>query len=175
MSENNENSSEIVEKVSENLFNFSIDQNDLKSIIKSVKDDSIDMVNLEYEIQILKIVLTGWSISYFMEGKAEKKQLSESFWIKIHEFSKNLSSISTGATGKKIEYFIILNERLEVYVKAITELGSVNNPVDIVGHVFAEVCGDKINTNMIDTGKNLFSATILAVRTYLESVDFKNS
>ncbi len=163
---------ELLEKTKENLFNFSVDQNDLKSILGAFpKDEKVNMVTLEYEVQILKIVTVGWSINYFMEKNKDKDQLGEMYWKTVYEFSKNLSDYSSGTTGKDIDYYNILNERLNLYIEALNNLQAVSEPSKIVGHVFGEICGYKDNIDVIGIGTKVFSATILAVQAYLSSLE----
>lgn len=163
---------ELLEKTKENLFNFSVDQNDLKSILRTFPEDkNVNMVTVEYEVQILKIVTVGWAITYFMEKNEDKDLLAEMYWKTVYEFSKNLSSYSSGTTGENIDYYGILRERLDLYINALSSLQTVSEPSVIVGHVFAEISGYKEHEDVIGTGKKVFSATILAVQAYLSSLE----
>jgi len=63
-----------LEKVSENLVNFSVDRDDLNRIMAMLpEDENVNRVTVEYEIPLLKIVSVGWAIAYFMEDRPEKK------------------------------------------------------------------------------------------------------
>jgi len=90
-----------IEKASEDLFDFAIDRSDIKMILQSLPEDiKINRVSLEYEIQLLKILAVGWSISFFLDESSLKKELSESFWNAVQNFSQSISTLSSSSTGK---------------------------------------------------------------------------
>jgi len=106
-----------LEKVSENLVNFSVDRDDLNRIMAMLpEDESVNRVTVEYEIPLLKIVSVGWAVAYFLENKPEKKVLLESFWQAIDEFSRSLSDVTNLTTGAEINYFHMIKERVDNYV-----------------------------------------------------------
>ncbi len=70
-----------VEKAGEDLFNFAINREDIKTLMTHLSEKAdIKRGKVEYELQILKIISIGWSISYYLENGAQKNQLLESYW-----------------------------------------------------------------------------------------------
>jgi hypothetical protein len=57
-----------VEKAGKDLFNFAVDREDVKVLVANLPEDAgIRGVTAECELQILKIISLGWSISYYKE------------------------------------------------------------------------------------------------------------
>jgi hypothetical protein len=55
-----------IEKAGEALFNFAVDREDVKALVANLPEETdIQGVTVEYELQILKIISVGWSISYY--------------------------------------------------------------------------------------------------------------
>ena len=161
-----------IKTASENLFNYAVERDDLKYIIAGLpQDDSLNLVTVEYEIALLKIISVGWAISYFLEEYPEKKQLNHQFWMNIHEFCQNLSSVSTASMGKDFDYFVLLKERFDTYLDAIKGAGKTDDPTSFVGLEFAVMCGVKDNALAILAGSKMFSCALGAVRNYLDSIE----
>jgi hypothetical protein len=76
----------------ENLFNFAVDREDVKVFIENLpKETKCNSAAVEYELQLLKIISTGWSISFFFgrclpQGSTCRKILEINPWI----FDKSL-------------------------------------------------------------------------------------
>ncbi len=163
-----------VEEASENLVNFSIDRNDLMLILKDFPQEAeINLVGIEYEIQLLKILSVGWGISFFMGESPKKKELTETFWNTINAFSNNISSVTSSAIGKDIDYFKILKERIDIYVNALTVFLDVSDPASVIGPTFAKLCGNEEDSRTISAGKKVFNSSIGGVRDYLESIEIQ--
>ncbi len=161
-----------IKTASENLFNYAVERDDLKYIIATLpKDNVLNLVKVEYEIVLLKIISVGWAISYFLEEYPEKEQLSHQFWLNIHEFCKNLSFISTASMNKDFDYFVLLKERFDTYFDAIKGAGKTDDPTSLVGPEFAVLCGAKDNALAILAGSKMFSCALSAVRNYLDSIE----
>jgi len=159
---------------SENLVNYAVNRDDLKLILASLPGEAKTiLVKIEYELQILKIVSVGWAISFCMETDPNKDKLSETFWVSINEFSKSLSEVTGLMIGKDLDYFQILKERLDEYVKALELSQNIEEPATVIGPAFAGFCGDETNVFAILAGSKIFLAAINAVREYLKSVEIQ--
>ncbi len=166
------NSSTSLEKVSENLVNFSVDRDDLNRIMTMLpEDEAVNRVTVEYEIPLLKIVSVGWAIAYFMEEQPEKKALLESFWQAIDEFSKGLSDVTNLTTGADINYFHMIKERVDTYVQALNMQPDAKDPAAVIGPTFAGICNTPDNIHVIMTGNRVFNAAIIGVKEYLAHIN----
>lgn len=169
MGENKEENKSVVEITGLDLFNFAVDREDIKTLIAHLnKETECKPEAVEYELQLLKIIITGWSISFFLEENPHRDELAESFWKSIHEFSETLSETTQLMTGQDINYFQILKERLNMYVEALTEKPETTEPVAVIGPVFAKVCGKADDVFAIMTGSRMFILTLASVKEYLE-------
>jgi len=166
------NSSTGLEKVSENLVNFSVDRDDLNRILTLLpEDDAINRVTVEYEIPLLKIVSVGWAIAYYMEERPEKRALLETFWQAIDEFSKGLSDVTNLTTGADINYFHMIKERVDTYVQALNMQPDAKDPAAVIGPTFAGICNTPDNIHVIMTGNRVFNAAIIGVKEYLAHIN----
>ena len=163
-----------IEKASEDLFDFAIDRSDIKLILQNLPEDiKINRVLMEYEIQLLKIIAVGWSISLFLDENSKKKELSVSFWNAIQSFSQNISMLSSSSTGKAIDYFNTLKERLDTYLNALNLIPDNPDPLASIGPKFAEICGSKDNAHIVLSGSKVFNLSVGGVKNYLESVQIE--
>ena len=159
----------IAEK-SEALFQLAIGRDDIKQMVRILPADSeIDPVAVEYELQLLKILTVGWSISFFLENHPDKTVLAESFWESIRSFAQSISTMSSSSTGREIDYFSTLKERVGIYVNALQVYSDVDDPSAVIGPTFAKVCGDEENPLVITSGRSMFSRTLQETRKHLES------
>jgi hypothetical protein len=153
-----------IEKASEDLFDFAIDRSDIKLILQNLPEDiKINRVSMEYEIQLLKILAVGWL----------KKELSESFWNAVQSFSQSISTLSSSSTGKGIDYFNTLKERLDTYLNALNSITDGPDPLLAIGPKFAEICGSKNNAHIMLSGSKVFNLSIGGVKNYLESIQIE--
>ncbi len=159
-------------EVGQNLFNYAIERDELKPILQSLPAESkIDPVAMEYEIQILKIVSVGWGIAYFSPDAARKEALAQAYWNIVQQFSGNISAMSSASAGKDIDYFNVLKDRLDIYVKALNVFSDVDDPGPVIGHTYAKLCGDEEDMYVMIAGKRVFHLSLAAVKGYLESVE----
>jgi len=123
-----------IEQAGEDLFNFAIDREDIKWLISQLPE-ATDIVRskVEYELQILKIISVGWSIPYFLENSPQKTRLLELFWTSVQEFSKSLNETTELMTGQDIDYFQILKDRLDMYMKALSKTPGEQEPSAVIG------------------------------------------
>jgi len=163
-----------IEKASEDLFDFAIDRSDIKLILQSLPEDiKINRVSMEYEIQLLKILAVGLSISFFLDESSIKKELSESFWNAVQSFSQNISILSSSSTGKEIDYFNTLKKRLDTYLNALDLIPDTPDPLVSIGPTFARICGNEDNTHIILSGSKVFNLSVGGVKNYLESIQIE--
>ena len=172
--ENSEEKKTEIEKAGEDLFNFAVDREDVKALVANLPQEAeIQGVTVEYELQILKIISVGWSISYYLEKGPQKTQLAEIYWQAVQEFSKSISGSTGLITGHEIDYFEILKNRLDMYLHALNENPYVSQPVSVIGPEFARTCGNVDDAFTILTGAKMFSATIGSVKEYLEATKLR--
>jgi hypothetical protein len=166
-----ENEKTGLEQAGENLFNFAVDREDVKTLVEHLpKEVKCKPAAIEYELQLLKIISTGWSISFFMDNSPYKNQLADIFWKLIHEFSASLSETTGLMTGQDIDYFQILKSRLDFYVAALAEKSEATEPAAVIGPAFAKFCGDQDDVFSVMTGSRMFILTIARVKEYLEPI-----
>ena len=104
--ENSEEKKSEIENARDNLFNFAIDREDIKWLTEHLpKEADIKRDTVEYELQLLKIISVGWSISYYLGNSPHKDQLLELFWMAVYEFSQQLSTTTEFMIGHDIDYF----------------------------------------------------------------------
>ncbi|HKL00138.1 MAG TPA: hypothetical protein VJ943_07780 [Desulfotignum sp.] len=162
-----------IQETAQNLAAFAIDRTDLKEMLAALPQEAdLNLTTIEYELGILKILSTGWGISFFMPaGDKNKTPLSESFWHMVKEISQNISTLTETTTGHQIDYFNILKERLDTYIQKLQE-----NPEEatdlaaVMGPAFAVACKCPDNAIAILTGTKMFTLTLGAVKEYLTAI-----
>jgi hypothetical protein len=165
-----ENSAEI-EKVRDDLLNFAVDRVDIKWLMERLPEEAnIERSAVEYELQILKIISVGWSISYFLENNPLKNPVLEPFWMAIYEISQRLSTTTGLMIDKDIDYFQILKDRLDMYVNALARHPDAAEPAPVIGREFARTCGNVDDIFTFMTGSKMFISTTGRVREYLETM-----
>ena len=101
--ENSENKKSEIERTGEDLFNFAIDREDVKWLLERLPPEAdIKRTTVEYELQILKIIGVGWSISYYLADSPQMNELLKLYWTAINEFSRDLT--------KTMEYLKCLSQ-----------------------------------------------------------------
>ena len=165
----------VQQQAAEDLVNFAIERDDVKWLMAHLsKETAVKPTTVEYELQILKIISVGWSLSYFLEGTPKRKAaLSEQFWAAINEFSKGLSETTGLMIGQDIDYFEIIKQRLDTYVAAMTKGQEATDPTAVVGPAFAAACGDESDIFAAMTGAKMFNSASMRVRQYLEAVKLR--
>jgi hypothetical protein len=162
---------ETYETTCKNLAEYAVNRDDIKDLVLTLpKDQNINTVTVEYELQILKIVSVGWSLNVNMENHPKKLAVSEMFWNHIREFSKEISNVTGLMIGHEIDYFEILKERFNVYVKSLDMCVKDSDPASAIGPAFAEICKANDNTFTIITGSRIFNYSVRATKEYLDSL-----
>ena len=172
MTENKEDNKSGIEVAGENLFHFAIDRDDIKTLVTNLPAESACKPEaVEYELQILKIISTGWSISFFMDSSPNRDRLAGLFWELTYEFAKTLSQTTQLMTGRDLDYFQVLKDRLDMYVQALTDkTEGATEPAAIIGPEFARACGDIEDIFAVMTGSRMFIMTVTSVKEYLKTL-----
>lgn len=162
-----------IDKMARDLSAFAVDRTDLKELLAAVPADAgLNMTTIEYELQLLKILSVGWAVSFLMpQADRNKGPLTQTFWENIREISGNISTLTRTTTGKSVDYFEILKDRLNTYLDAMQKNTEPSqNPAVLLGPVFASVCNSVDNPAAILTGTKMFTLTLEAVKEYLNAV-----
>ncbi len=160
-----------LEQAGADLFNYAIDREDVKYLLAHLpKESSAAPAKVEYELQILKIVTVGWGISYYLRHSAWKSALLEMFWQAVQQFALNLSHASGQMTGRSIDYFAVLKERLDRYVAALTAQPGAPEPARVIGPEFARACGREDDLFAFMTGSKMFLSATGRVEQYLRAL-----
>ena len=158
-----------IKQAGEDLFSFAIDRGDVKTLVTHLTTKtSCKPATVEYELQLLKIISTGWSISFFLGKSPLKDQLSEAYWKSIHGFAENLSETTELMTGHAIDYFQVARDRLDMYVSALTDKPEVLEPAAVIGPEFARQCGKGEDIFAVMAGSRMFIMTVASVKEYLD-------
>lgn len=166
-----------VDQVAENLSAFAIDRADIKSLLGTIPEGHpIDLTRLEYELAILKILSVGWGLAFFMPATdMNKTPLTQTFWEQIRQIANNVSTLTETTTGTRVDYFGILKERLDTFVKQMQENQTEDaDPTAVMGPVFANACGAPDDPVTILVGTKMFALTLGSVREYLAAVKIKD-
>jgi hypothetical protein len=174
MGDSNQNTT-VSDQAGEDLFNYAIERDDVKLLMGQLsRGADVKPATLEYELQILKIISVGWSLSYYLGGTPRRKAaLSDLFWNAINNFSKELSQTTGLMTGADIDYFEILKERLDQYVQAMEDNPQAPDPAAVIGPLFARFCGNGEDIFAAMAGTKIFANTVARVRQYLEAVKLR--
>jgi hypothetical protein len=163
-----------IEEAAEDLFNYAIDRQDVKWLMANLAEEAeVKRATVEYELPILKIISVGWSLSYYLPGSPQKEELSDLYWTSINDFSKDLSTTTEMMTGQKIDYFEILKDRLDTYVKALEHQTDARDPATVIGPEFARTCGNADDIFTFMTGSKMFMSAIARVKEYLEAIKLR--
>ena len=163
-----------IEQAASDLFNYAIDREDVKWLMAHLSEKAdVKRTTVEYELPILKIISVGWNLSYYLPDSPQKEELSNLYWTAINDFSKDLSKTTEMMTGQQIDYFEILKERLDMYVKALEKQQDVQDPAAVIGPEFAKTCGNADDIFAFMTGSKMFMSVIARVKEYLEAVKLR--
>ena len=163
-----------VVQAGEDLFHYAIEREDTKWLLDRLPAEAaVKPVTVEYELQILKIISVGWSISFFLEEWPEKEQLVAIFWEAVREFAQSLSTTTEMMTGQSIDYFQVLKDRLDGYLEALRKQPEARNPEAVIGPEFARNCGNADDLFAVYTGGRMFHGVTSRVRDYLQAVNLQ--
>jgi hypothetical protein len=169
-----EETSPEIKKIRDDLFDFAVDREDIKWLMERLPEQAkIKRSAVEYELQILKIISVGWSISYYLENNPLKNSILELFWMTIYEFSRHLSTTTHLMIGQDVDYFQILKDRLDMYVNALAQNPHAPEPATVIGPEFARTCGNIDDIFTLMTGSKMFISTTGRVRQYFETIKLR--
>ena len=152
----------------EALFAFAIDREDVKWSLARLPAASPSLQNtVAYELQALKIITVGWSVTFLMADSPNKHSIEQAYWLAVQQFAGNLSSNAGLLIGHEIDYFGILKQRLEIYLTAIRDSPQADDPSRIVGPAFAGACGVPQDLPVAMAGARMFKNTLERVHAYL--------
>ncbi|MGD9139639.1 MAG: hypothetical protein PVH42_22950 [Desulfobacterales bacterium] len=172
--ENSENKKSKIEKTAEDLLEFAIDREDVKWLLERLPPEAdIQRTTVEYELQILKIIGVGWSISYFLADSHQKNVLLKIYWNAINEFSGDLTKTMQYLIGQDIDYFQVLKDRLALYVDAMAQHPDALEPAEVIGRQFSKNCGSEEDIFTFMTGSKMFISATTKVRQYLEAIKLR--
>lgn len=156
--------------ICKNLAEYAVDRDEIKKLVEALpRDQNINTVTIEYELQLLKVITIGWGIAVYMKG-FEKKQLFElKFWELIREFAKDISNVTSLMIGHDIDYFDLIKQRFDSYVKSLDTAPNDEDPASAIGPAFAEICQDPENAFVVISGSRLFNYSVRATKEYLEA------
>ncbi len=169
-----ENKPSKIGQACEDLFNYAIDREDVKWLMENLAPEAdIKRTAVEYELAILKIISVGWSLSYYIAGGPRKDELLNRYWTAINEFSGDLSKTTEMMTGRKIDYFDVLKERLNMYLNALEQHPDAQDPATVIGPEFAKTCGNADDIFSFMTGSKMFISAVCRVKEYLEAIKLR--
>lgn len=160
-----------MEKSAEALFSFATDREDIKWLLERMPvQPDIDLGKVEYELQILKLISVGWLISYHLEPDPLRGLILGEYWGAVHELARSVS-VSVGMmTDRPIDYFQVIRDRLDQYLKAMDEQPLASEPASVIGPEFARICGRESDVHTIACGTRMFVTTAVRVREYLDAL-----
>jgi hypothetical protein len=159
-----------VDSAGDRLFQFAIDRGDMNAILDALPPETADRRSqLEYEIQLLRIVAVGWAIPYFLAGHGIRTRLGQCYWEAIRSLSATLSTSASVTASKPVDYFDIIRQRMDHYVGALDAAGKITDPTLAIGPAFAGICGDRDDACAMLAGSKMFAHTIRSVREYLDT------
>jgi hypothetical protein len=172
--ENSKEKKSEIERAGEDLFDFVVDREDIKWLMSHLPEAAdVQRETVEYELQILKIISVGWSISYYLETSPHKNQLLEVYWKAVYDFSQTISTATANLIGHDIDYFQILKDRLDMYVDVLAQNPGVTEPAVVIGPEFARTCGNAEDIFTFMTGSKMFITAINRTKEYLEAVEIR--
>ncbi len=160
-----------IDQAGQDLFDYAVDREELKWLMSNLPAEAdADRNSMEYELQILKIIAVGWSLSFYLENHPFKLELAKLYWDRIRQFSNQLSETTRLMTGKDIDYFQVLKNRLDDYVAVMAQNPEAKIPSAAIGPSFARHCGSPDDVYAIMTGTKMFHSVLVRVRKYLSAL-----
>ena len=160
----------------EDLFNYAVGREDIKWLLDSVfRAEGTEANTVEYELQLLKIISVGWAIAYYLEDTPLRTEMLTAYWGFVREFSATLSESAGLFTGQDINYFELVKQRLDTYLQAMGQAEHGTEPVQVIGPVFGELCGNAEDPFASLVGSKLFTHALAQVHEYLTASELKGS
>lgn len=171
---NQDKATHTIERAVDVLAGVATNRQIIKNELAKLPDDDpqINKIAIEYEIHLLRIVFTGWAVTYYMADHPMKDKLAESFWLSMQEFAGKISVMaSAGMDGKTVDYFGAIQERIQCYIDAMNVNMTDADPAIVVGALFAQLCGHARAQSIADAGRQVFANTLNMVKMYLDTVE----
>ncbi|ACN15449.1 hypothetical protein HRM2_23540 [Desulforapulum autotrophicum HRM2] len=164
-----------IEALATNLSTYAIDRDDLKALVQTIpKENDLNMATVEYELQILRILSVGWAIAFYLPQHPDKERLSLLFWEQIREVATKISTLLATTSGQSIDYFSILKERLDGYVRAMqSNPDQASEPTVVMGPAFATACNCPQDPIAILVGTKMFTLCLGGVKSYIDSLEIE--
>lgn len=152
------------------LLNIAVNQNETRADITGLSTDAAgSLIAVEYELQLLRIVVTGWAISYTVEEERLRKTLSEAFWEGIRTYAGAVSAMTGPVLGKDCDYFSMIRRRMDRYVQVVAHFPDATDPGLVIGPAFAQLCGCGRNVEAASLGRRVFNRCLARVQRQLSS------
>lgn len=169
-----ENDKSEIEKTCDELFRFAIDRGNLQGLMAGLADASdVFRATVEHELQILKIISVGWSLSYYLPDSPLKTELTARFWQSLRDFSKDLTQTTKLLIQQDVDFFDAVKNRFDGYLVEMQKKVDAPEPAVVIGPEFARVCGDADNAHAVMAGARMFIGTVGEVKTYLENLKLR--
>ena len=169
-----ENNKSEIDKTCDELFQFAIDRGDVSRLMDGLPVSSdVFRATVEHELQILRIISVGWSLSYYLPAGSLKTELTTLFWQSLHEFSKDLALTTKFLIHQDIDFFTSVKNRFDEYLGEMKKKVDAPEPAVVIGPEFARVCGDAENVHTVMAGSRMFIGTVSEVKTYLERLKLR--
>jgi hypothetical protein len=166
---NEEVNNSLENQIANTLFSYSVSRDDIKNLAnETVENTDAQEQTLLYELQILKIITTGVSINYLIESLDQKNEISRLYWEYIMEFSKSVTEATKKYSNVDIDYFEVIKDKLNYYLKELSENKDAPEPASIIGPAFAVQCSMPEDTFTILAGAKLFKGVINGLKIYYE-------
>ncbi|MCF8051646.1 MAG: hypothetical protein K9L59_10450 [Desulfobacterales bacterium] len=161
-----------VAEAANRLLNISVNQNETRADIAALPpEEACSLIAVEYELQLLRIVATGWTISYTVEEERLRKTLSEAFWEGIRIYCSAVSAMTGPVLGKDCDYFSMIRQRVDQYVQAMSHFADAGDPARVIGPTFAALCGCGQSAAVISLGRRVFTRCLARAQRFLHEVD----
>jgi hypothetical protein len=161
-----------MEKTAEVLFGFATDREDVKWLLDQFPPDAgVNLGKVEYELQILKLISVGWLVSYQLERDPVGSLILGEYWGAVHELARSLSASVGMMTDRPIDYFQVIRDRLDQYLKAMDERPEATEPASVIGPEFARICGRENDIHTIACGTRMFVTATIRVREVLDFLE----
>lgn len=156
-------------QIANTLFSYSVSRDDLKNIAKeTIENSNAEEAALLYELQILKIITAGVSINYLIESQEKKNEISKIYWEYILEFSKSVTEATRKYSNVDIDYFEVIKDKLNYYLKELSQNKAAAEPACVIGPAFAVQCLLPEDTFVILAGAKLFKGVLGGLKIYYE-------
>jgi len=153
------------------LFSFATDREDINWLLDHIPAESgMDLGKVEYELRILKLISVGWLVSYHLEADPLKNRILGEYWGAVHELARSISASVGMMTDRPIDYFQVIRDRLDQYLRAVGAQPQASEPASVIGPEFARICGRENDVFAIACGTRMFVTTSIRVREFLDSV-----